>query len=98
MLTEAPNPRKGEGGEEQLATPVCTKNTDGGLSIAILGVLAGQRSFLESYFVLRQSALNSQRGNPQNRLTSGVEGPSRGVGVKRRIKGVKWTSSGGAQA
>jgi hypothetical protein len=57
MLIDAPNTRKRKGGEEQLATPVCTKNTDGGLSIAILGVLAGQRSFLESYFVLRQSAL-----------------------------------------
>ena len=38
MLTETPNPRKGEGGEEQLATPLCTKNTQGGLSIAKLGV------------------------------------------------------------
>ena len=67
MLTDAPNPRKGEGEKEQPATPVCTKNTDGGISIAILGVLAEQRTFLESFFALRQSALKLSERQPTKR-------------------------------
>jgi len=60
-----------KGEKEQLATPVCTKNTDGGLSIAILGVLAEQQTSLESFFALRQSALKLSERQP-------IEKPLRG--------------------